>query len=97
MVHNWSPSLHITLKEFSNKDGAASDAGGSSRSPGTRGCNVVIPIHPITATLASENTPALQTILTAMVRTVVPQLGMDSSSINNKLTRRSKKHEPAPD
>jgi hypothetical protein len=97
MVHSWSPSLRITLKEFSDEDGAVSDARGSSRSPGTRGCNVVIPIHTITATLASENTPALQTILMAMVQTVVPQLGMDSSSINNKLTRRSNKHEPVPD
>jgi hypothetical protein len=38
---------------------------------------VVTPADPITATPAPENTPALQTILTVTVRTMVPQLGME--------------------
>jgi hypothetical protein len=38
---------------------------------------MVTPTDLITTTLAPENTPALQTILTIMVRTVVPQLGME--------------------
>jgi hypothetical protein len=38
---------------------------------------MVTPIVPITTTLAMENTLALMTILTVMVRTVAPQLGME--------------------
>jgi hypothetical protein len=76
MVHNGSPSLHTTLEESSDEDGIASTVGGSSGSPGPRGCNVVTPTNPITATPAPENTPALQTILTVTVRTATLQSGM---------------------
>jgi hypothetical protein len=77
MVHSGLPSLHTALKESSDKDGAASGAGGSSESPNHRGCNVVTSTNPITATPAAENTLALQTIPMIMVRTVAPQPGME--------------------
>jgi hypothetical protein len=95
MVHTGSPSLHTALKESSDEDGVALGAGGSSGSPDPRGCNVVTPTDPITATLAPKNTPTLQTIPTVTVWIVVPSQEWSSSSINNKLTRRNNKREPA--
>jgi hypothetical protein len=41
------------------------------------GCNVVTPTDLVTATPASKNTPALQTIPTVTVQTAVPHLGME--------------------
>jgi hypothetical protein len=77
MVHNRSPSLYTTLEASSNEDGATSGVGGSSGSPGLRGCNMVTPTDPITTTPVSENSPALQTTPTVVVRTAVLQLGME--------------------
>jgi hypothetical protein len=96
MVHDGSPSLHTALEESSDEDGAASSIGGSSGSSIPRGRNVVTPTDPITTTPALKNTLTLQTIPTVMVRTTVPQLGMEFLSINSKLTRTNIKHEPAP-
>jgi hypothetical protein len=81
MVHSGTPSLHTTLEDSSNEDNTTSGAMGRSGFLGPRGCNVVTLTVPITTTPAPENTPALQTILTAMVRTTAPQLGMDLLSI----------------
>jgi hypothetical protein len=72
MVHSGSRCLHTALEESSNEGGAASSTGGSTGSPDPRGCNVVTSTDPIIATPALENTPTLQTILTVMVRTMVP-------------------------
>jgi hypothetical protein len=50
MVHSGTPSLHTTLEETSDEDGATSGARGSSGSPDPRRCNVVTPTDPITTT-----------------------------------------------
>jgi hypothetical protein len=75
MVHIGLPSLHTALEESSNKDRAISGVRGSSESPDHRGCNVVTPTDPITAT--PESTPAIQTIPMVKVRTTAPQPGME--------------------
>jgi hypothetical protein len=67
MVHSGSPSLHTILV-----DSSASGVGGSYRSTGPRGCNVLTPTVPITTTPAPENTPALQTFPMVMVQTAAP-------------------------
>jgi hypothetical protein len=72
MVHSGTPSLQTTLEETSDEDGAALGTGGSSGSPDPQGCNVATPADPITTTPAPEDTPALQTIPMATVRTVAP-------------------------
>jgi hypothetical protein len=72
MVHSGLPSLCTTLEESSDEDSADSGTDGSSRSLNPRGCNMVTLTEPITNMPAPENTPALQTILTIMMRTVVP-------------------------
>jgi hypothetical protein len=77
MVHNGSPSLHTALKDSSEEGGTTSGIGGSSGYPSSRGCNVAILTVPITTTPVLENTPTLLTILTVMVWTVAPQLGME--------------------
>jgi hypothetical protein len=77
MVHSGSPTLCTTLDESSNKDGSASVTGGSSRSPGHQWCNMVTSIDLIITRPAPENTPALQTISTVMVRMAVPQPGRE--------------------
>jgi hypothetical protein len=77
MVHNGSPSLHTALKDSSEEGGTTSGIGGSPGYPSSRGCNVAIPTVPITTTPVPENTPTLLTILTVMVWTVAPQLGME--------------------
>jgi hypothetical protein len=64
MVHNRSPSLHTTLEESSDEDGALQID--------PRGCNVVTVTDPITATPAADNAPALQTIPTVKMWTAVP-------------------------
>jgi hypothetical protein len=56
MVHSGLPSLHIALEDSSDKGGATLSTGGSSESPSPRGCNVVTPTVPISATLAPKNT-----------------------------------------
>jgi hypothetical protein len=71
MVHNGPLSLHTTLKDSSSEGGATSCAGGSSKSPGHRGCNVVTLTVPITTTLVLQTTP------TVMVWTVAQQPGME--------------------
>jgi hypothetical protein len=72
MVHIRSSSLCTALEESSDEDSTASGIGGSSGSPGPRGCSVVTPTDLITITPAPENTPNLQTIPTVMVQTAVP-------------------------
>jgi hypothetical protein len=72
MLHNGSLSLHTALKESFDEDDAISGVRGSSRSPGPQGWNVVTLTDPITATPAPEKSPALQTIPTVMVWTMVP-------------------------
>jgi hypothetical protein len=84
MVHSGSPSLHTALEDSSDEDGAASGAGGSSRSPGPRECNVVTPTVPNTTTPASENTPTLQTIPTVTVWTATPQPRMELLPIQHQ-------------
>jgi hypothetical protein len=77
MVQSSPPTWGTTLKESSDEDGAASGTGGTYGSLAPPGCNVVTATDPIITTPDSENTPALQTILTVIVRMTVPQPGME--------------------
>jgi hypothetical protein len=58
-VHSGSPSLHTTHKDSSDEGDPTSGKGGSSGSPGPRGCNVVTPTFLIITTPVPVWTPTV--------------------------------------
>jgi hypothetical protein len=95
MVHSGSSSLHTILEDYDDEGDTTLGGRGSSDTPAPRGCNVVTLVVPIADTLLPEDILVHLTILTVPCGPPHCNQVPDSFLRNNKLIRRSNKHEPA--